>query len=108
MNNTKHFSIDLSRFNGPVYAGRARGENARILANLDQIDTPTSTFDISIPDNTYTVTSSFFLGMFGPSVIKAGSRDEFIKKYRFKIPPFLKADFEEYISYALEDRKLFA
>lgn len=101
-------NIDLSKFNGPVYAGRSRGENARLQANLDQVDNGTAEVEVSIPDSTYTVTSSFFLGMFGPSVIRAGSRDAFVKKFRFKSPPFLTEDFEEYISYALETRKLFS
>ena len=101
-------NIDLSKFNGPVYAGRARGENAREQAKLDQIDDSAAFVQVNIPDDTYTVTSSFFLGMFGPSVIKAGSRDEFVKRFHFRSPSFLKDDFEEYISYALETRKLFA
>lgn len=101
-------NIDLSKFNGPVYAGRSRGENARRQANLDQVDNDAAQVEVSIPEDTYTVTSSFFLGMFGPSVIKAGSREAFVKKFHFKSPSFLNEDFEEYISYALETRRLFS
>ncbi len=101
-------NIDFSKFNGPVYAGRARGENARRQVKLDQIDDGSEVVEITVPDSTYTVTSSFFLGMFGPSVIRAGSRDAFVKRFHFKSPSFLKNDFEEYISYALETRKLFS
>lgn len=108
MTNVTSVNIDLSKFNGPVYAGRARGESARVQVKLDQIDNSASVVEVIVPDDTYTVTSSFFLGMFGPSVIKAGTRDEFVKRFHFKSPSFLKDDFEEYISYALETRKLFA
>ncbi|PIZ22098.1 MAG: hypothetical protein COY49_10315 [Comamonadaceae bacterium CG_4_10_14_0_8_um_filter_57_29] len=101
-------NIDFSKFNGPVYAGRARGESARKQVKLDQIDDGADVVEIIVPDGTYTVTSSFFLGMFGPSVIRAGSRDAFVKRFHFKTPSFLQNDFEEYISYALETRKLFS
>mgnify|MGYP000426182991 CR=1 FL=1 len=93
--------IDFSKYNGPVYSGRARGERARIQANLDVLDKSVEKIEISVPDDTLTVTSSFFLGMFGPSVIRSGSREAFEKRFNFKIPSFLKGDFDEYISYAL-------
>lgn len=101
-------SIDLSIFNGPVYAGRARGEKARQLVKLDQIDESATSVEVTVPESTYSVTSSFFLGMFGPSVVKAGSREEFVKRFHFTSPSFLKSDFDEYISYALEKRTLFS
>lgn len=105
---THSLSVDLSKFNGPVYAGRARGENARQALKLDAADQSNQIVEVNIPDSTYTVTSSFFLGLFGPSVINAGSREAFVKKFHFKSPSFLADDFEEYISYALETRKLFS
>lgn len=105
---TNSLNVDLSKFNGPVYAGRARGESARQALKLDAADEGNQVVEVTIPDTTYTVTSSFFLGLFGPSVIKAGSREAFIKKFHIKSPSFLMDDFDEYISYALETRKLFS
>lgn len=93
--------IDFSKYNGPVYSGRARGERARIQADLDVLDKSTGKVAVNVPEDTLTVTSSFFLGMFGPSVIRSGSREAFENKFNFKIPTFLKGDFDEYIAYAL-------
>lgn len=99
--------IDFSKYNGPVYTGRDRGVRLRKELALDSVDESGATVEISIPENTYTVSSSFFLGLFGPSVVRAGSKDEFYKQYHFKIPAFLKPDVDGYIARALQGRNLF-
>jgi hypothetical protein len=101
------FVIDFSKYNGPVYTGRDRGQRLRAQLNLDAVDNGAETVDVSIPDSTYTVTSSFFLGLFGPSVVKAGSKDQFFAKYRFKLPAFLRPDVDGYVARALQTRNLF-
>lgn len=99
--------IDFSKYNGPVYTGRDRGARLRAQLNLDAIDRTEGTVDVSIPEETYTVTSSFFLGLFGPSVVRAGSKDQFFAKYRFKLPAFLRPDVDGYVARALQPRNLF-
>ncbi|MGE3349487.1 MAG: hypothetical protein AB7I35_18820 [Ramlibacter sp.] len=100
--------IDFSKYNGPVYTGRDRGERLRSELKLDAVDQSGDPVDVSIPENTYTVTSSFFLGLFGPSVLKAGSKDEFYRQYRFKVPAFLRPDVDGYVARALQGRNLFS
>lgn len=99
--------IDFGKYNGPVYTGRDRGARLRAELDLDRVDTSEETVDVCIPENTYTVTSSFFLGLFGPSVVKAGSKDQFFRKYRFRVPPFLRPDVDGYVARALQTRNLF-
>lgn len=99
--------IDFAKYNGPVYTGRARGANLRAELNLDALERAGSQFKVSIPEGTYTVSSSFFLGLFGPSVVKAGSKDEFYKKFNFTVPVFLRPDVDGYIARALQSRNLF-
>lgn len=99
--------IDLSRYNGPVYTGRERGARIRADLNLDAVDSANTNVEVSIPDNTYTVTSSFFLGLFGPSVVHLGSKQRFYERYKFKTPAFLKPDMDGYVARALQRKNLF-
>lgn len=100
--------IDLSKFNGPVYTGRQRGEMLRESLHLDQVDAGGASVEVLVPAETYTVSSSFFLGLFGPSVVKAGSKDAFYKLYHFKSPAFLQEVMDGYVARALQTRNLFA
>lgn len=105
---TTTLSIDFEKYNGPVYTGRDRGVRLREQLRLDEADSVAdSVVNVFIPDTTYTVTSSFFLGLFGPSVVKAGSREQFFAKYKFKLPAFLQPDVEGYVARALQTRNLF-
>ena len=73
--------IDLAKHQGPVFSGRERGVQVRELERLDEADQKQETLDVRIPPGTYSVTSSFFLGMFGPSIVRAGSTDAFFRKF---------------------------
>ncbi len=101
-------AVHFQNFNGPVYAGRARGVDARKQVQLDLADSRGDDVDVFVPEGTYTVTSSFFLGLFGPSVLKEGSQEAFLKRFHFKnIPEFLQPDIDKYIGIALQSRNLF-
>lgn len=98
--------IDLARFGGPVYSGRHRGELVREKINLDKIDQdPSAVVIIQVPENTFSLNSSFFLGLLGKSIRAAGSRENFLKKFKFKSPPHINEDIESGIERALLDRK---
>jgi hypothetical protein len=105
--NASPLLIDFSKYNGPVYTGRDRGTRLRAQLGLDAVDEADKVVEVSIPEGTYTVTSSFFLGLFGPSVVKAGGKAEFFAKYHFTLPEFLKPDVEGYVARALQTRNLF-
>ena len=80
--------IDFSKFDGPLFSGRARGENARKKINLDDLETMDgATFKVELPRNFFTITSSFFLGLFGKSIQRCGSRSAFFDKFDFLNTP---------------------
>ena len=101
-----HLMLDLSKVAGPVYTGRERGEALRAKYELDAKEDAVEVVDVVIPASTYTVSSSFFLGLFGPSVIKCGSVSRFRSKYRFKGPEFLQPVLEGHAALALQGRRI--
>ena len=105
-NNEK--SIDFATIEGPVYTGRSRGERLREQLDLDALDKSAFVIKVKIPEATYSISSSFFLGLFGPSIIKYGSKDDFIKKYSFETSEFLISVIEKHIARALQERNLFS
>lgn len=99
-------TVDLTPVSGPVYSGRDRGVALRQRYALDDKEDKADLVDIVIPASAYTVSSSFFLGLFGPSVQKCGSVDNFERKYRFRAPEFLLPILHGHASLALQNRKL--
>ena len=93
--------IDFNDLGGPVYAGRPRGELARKRLRLDSLDQSSVPVEVIIPDETYSLNSSFFLGLFGPSVVHCKSRDGFLEKYHFQGPDFILQEVEAGIERAL-------
>ncbi len=100
-------TIDLNNFRSPAaetFTGRDRGKAVRHRARLDDLDAkPNSRARVLVPDDVYTLASSFFLGMFGPSVVRFG-KEEFLARYEFvgqNVPVFL----EEGVKEALKERQ---
>lgn len=108
MMNTSAHMIDLGNIEGNVFTGRDRGERLRETYGLDNFDKLGEAVVVKIPDRAYTVSSSFFLGLFGPSVVQAGSKDAFYARYKFNAPAFLLDVLDGYVSRALQTRKLFS
>lgn len=101
--------IDFSKIEGPVYTGRNRGERLREKLNLDAFDGSEDIIvKVIIPKETYSISSSFFLGLFGPSIMKLGSRESFLKKYIFETSEFLISVIDKHIARALQERNLFS
>ncbi len=78
-------SIDLSHFADKptrVYAGRDWGKAARQQARLDELDGQDVVVEVRVPPDVYSVNSSFFLAMFGPS-IRALGEEAFRARYQF-------------------------
>ena len=96
--------IELSRMGGPLFSGREKGRLNREKFDMDTIDASDKLVDVIIPDNTYSITSSFFMGLFGKSIRNIGNRDEFFQKYRFKMPDKFKDKIEIYIERALREK----
>ena len=78
--------IDLDDYrttDSRVFSGRERAKKIRKTINLDDIDRTGEQVEVRIPPDTYSVTSSFFLGLFGDSIRNLGEA-EFRRRYRFK------------------------
>ena len=99
--------IDFSKIEGPVYTGRDRGEKLRVELKLDEMDRGHDKVSVHIPASTYTVSSSFFLGLFGPSILKFGTKEDFYNHYEFDLPDYLRNITESYVIRALQTRNLF-
>lgn len=106
-NTMSALTIDLSSVSGPVYSGRVRGEALREKYALDAKEDVVDAINVIIPDNAYTISSSFFLGLFGPSIQKCGSVDSFERKFHFKAPDFLKPIIHAHAALAVQSRNLF-
>jgi len=77
--------IDLAAYRTQgtlVFAGRDRGRLVRAKAALEEADREPAPVEIRIPDDIFSITSSFFLGMFGPSIQRLGA-ENFAKHYLF-------------------------
>lgn len=72
----------------PLMVGRDFGKATRKQANLDEIDQlgPGVKVNVCVNDDTYSMSSSFFLGMFEDSIRKLG-KDKFLEKYKLNLPP---------------------
>ena len=77
--------IDLSNYlkdKRLILSGEESGSSIRQMLDLDSIDKTNKSVIIKIPDNIFCMTTSFFIGLFGPSVIKLG-KYRFNYKYKF-------------------------
>ena len=95
--------IDLEEYRTPgvsVFSGRPRGVKVRQHVKLAELDKKESIhIRISAPEDVYTITSSFLLGMLGPSVRRFG-RDAFLNRFAF-VGPFNQKVIEDVIREAL-------
>lgn len=82
--------LDLEKLRGDssnrVLAGRDFGELARVELRLDALDEQAEKILVMVPDDLYSVTSSWFLGAFADSIRSLGPAG-FRKKYSFAGKP---------------------
>jgi hypothetical protein len=100
-------TIDFAKFDGPLFSGRTRGENARKKITLDELESqPDNTFIVVLPANFFTITSSFFLGLFGKSIQRCGSSEAFLNKFDFsRIPATTQQQIHLWIGRALSNKE---
>ena len=78
-------NVQLGQFRtgtGRVFAGRDRGKYCREKARLDKADGENRPVVVHVPRKTYSINSSFFLAMFGPSIRHHGP-EQFLELYTF-------------------------
>ena len=66
-----------------VLSGRELGYQIRTNMNLDKVDKDDKKYKIIFPKNIISISTSFFLALFGESVRKCGNKEEFLNKYNF-------------------------
>jgi hypothetical protein len=108
MSDKKESIIDFHNIEGPVYTGRDRGERLRTQLKIDELDDESEIVKVIIPPETYTISSSFFLGLFGPTIVKLGSKELFLARYKFETSDFLVDVINKHIARALQERNLFS
>jgi hypothetical protein len=83
---TEELRIDLDEVRTPrksgLLSGRDSGLAARQHFNLDKLDVSDAHISVIIPDEVFSLNTSFFLGLFGDSVRRLRP-DGFRKKYTF-------------------------
>lgn len=94
--------IEFAKMGGPVFTGRDRGEDTRKKLRLDNIKAGDDV-EVVIPDDVYTVTSSYFLGLFGPSIRDLGL-EGFQRVFHFIAPDFIKEKVDEWSLRAVRER----
>lgn len=65
-----------------LLSGNPRGQRVRRRLELDEVDQRGEQVTVEVPDDVFAVTSSFFQGLFGPS-IKALGEEGFKERYLF-------------------------
>lgn len=96
--------IDFELLGMPVFTGRSRGLADRKKLRLDQLDQAQDNVVVRIPQGVYTVTSSYFLGLFGESIRFLG-RDGFLTHYIFEAPTHVAQKIDDWIARALRNKK---
>ena len=101
--------IDLSSFEKSkikdliVFTGRDLGIKMRTHFNFNEKDCDDKEYEISFPKNIISISTSFFLALFGDSVRKCGSKEKFESKYIFKVNNNIKLSINDGIVDALNN-----
>lgn len=99
--------IDFGNLEGPVFTGRQRGETLRKTLHVEEFDAENVEVEVRIPETTYSISSSFVLGLFGKSVVRAGSKEAFYQKYHFSSNPLFRGIIDSCVTRALQEKNLF-
>lgn len=86
-----------------VLSGRDLGDNIRKKFKLDELDKDNEIYEVSFPKNIISISTSFFLAVFGKSVRNCGSKENFEKKYVFNVNSSLKSNINDGITDALNN-----
>lgn len=93
--------IDMSVYETRIYMGREQGYQSRDYYELAFLEENlTLPIVIYFPDDTSSVLSSFFLGMFGERILACHVKEDFMKKYKFVAKTSVLDSIHEYIQHA--------
>ena len=89
-----------------ILSGREKGEHLREKLKLDELERDNDEIVIIVPDSIVSFNSSYFLGLFTPSIKKYKSREKFLEKYKFECDEYIDKDIEDGIAEALKKKNL--
>jgi hypothetical protein len=95
--------IDLSKYAGPdviLLSGRPMGEEIRRKLQVDNMDSCNDLVQVKVPQSIVSLNSSFFLGLFAPSIQTLGE-SRFRAKYVFECRSVVLKDIDSGIRQAL-------
>jgi hypothetical protein len=92
--------------NSEVITGRDCGEEFRRRFQLDALDVSEDEAVVSIPAAVVSINTSFFLGLFGPSVRRLGP-ERFLSKYKFQCDDVHMATVREGMIRAAKEQSIF-
>jgi hypothetical protein len=103
--------IDLEALTGEGsvqnLSGRLRGLAAREMFRLDELDATGEIVEVRVPEYVYSLTPSFFQGLFGESVHAVGdSADSFRQRFHFLAADIVLEQVERGLNAALTTRDL--
>jgi len=103
INLKKYLSSETQKY----FNGRPEGKDARNSLKLDEKDKKKERITFSIDADLVGMNVSFFLGLFGPTILQCGIND-FKERYNFKyatkeVETLFKKDFEYGIKAALRE-----
>lgn len=101
-----HVTIDLKKVQGNFLSGRERGREIRVAEKIDNFDSANKSVEVIFPSNVEVISSSFFLGMFGKSILKYADKDKFKSMYTFRGQSKALKNFDTYIEFALQNKNL--
>lgn len=83
--------------NVKVLAYKNRGLDAREKFKLDELEDKYDKIIINIDPSILSFNGSYFIGLFGDSITKLKTEEEFRKKYEFKADEYVLADIKDNI-----------
>lgn len=86
-----------------VISGRNLGKLQRKNLKIDEKIKKYETIEVIIPDNIFSISSSFFLGLFGDLVRNYKTKEKFLEKFKFNCSETLKNNINDGIKDALND-----
>lgn len=89
-----------------ILSGREKGEFLRKKINLDELEKDEEQIVIVVPDSIVSFNSSYFLGLFTPSIVKLKTKSAFFEKYKFECDEYIRKDIEDGIEEALKTSNL--
>lgn len=103
--------IDLEELTGEGQvqnlSGRLRGLAAREKFGVDKLDHTADSVEVHVPEYVYSLTPSFFQGLFGGSVRALGNdKKSFLSHFRFTAPAIVMQQIERGLTATLTSRDL--